>query len=103
MDTDNTPNLESEAWLLHNNYCQAEGVANLNLVPETGCLVSIGFAKTLGGSGGYARYIAICPDGSTESGFQPADTDGPLPEQPAPLRRDPGTHVCMSVFCLGDL
>jgi hypothetical protein len=26
-----------------------------------GCLVSIGFAKPLHGTGGYARYVAICP------------------------------------------
>ena len=42
-------------------YTQAEGVANLNLVPETGCLVAIGYPKLAGGLGGYACYIAICP------------------------------------------
>ena len=47
--------------MLHNGYAQAEGVANLSQVPETGCLVTIGFAKFAGGLGGYARYIAICP------------------------------------------
>jgi kynurenine formamidase len=53
-----TASLEGEAWLMHNNYAQAEGVTNLWDVPEIGALVSIGFAKTEGGTGGYARYVA---------------------------------------------
>jgi kynurenine formamidase len=61
LDTDTTPTLEGEHWLMHNGYTQAEGVANLDLVPETGCLVTIGYPKFQGGLGGYARYIAICP------------------------------------------
>ena len=61
LDTDSTPTLEGEAWLLHNGYAQAEGVANLEQVPEKGALVAIGYPKFKGGLGGYARYIAICP------------------------------------------
>ena len=61
LDTDATPTLEGEAWLMHNGYAQAAGVANLDKVPETGALVAIGYAKFGGGLGGYARYIAICP------------------------------------------
>lgn len=61
LDTDSTPTLEGEYWLLHNGYTQAEGVANLDQVPETGSLVTIGYPKFQGGLGGYARYIAICP------------------------------------------
>ncbi len=61
LDTDDTPTLESEAWLLRNGYTQAEGVAHLDKVPEKGALVTIGFPKLQGGTGGYARYIAICP------------------------------------------
>ena len=61
LDTDTTPTLEGEYWLLHNHYCQAEGVTNLDKVPESGALITIGFAKPEGGTGGYARYIAICP------------------------------------------
>ena len=61
LDTDTTPTLEGEYWLMHNGYTQAEGVANLDQVPETGCLVTIGYPKFQGGLGGYARYIAICP------------------------------------------
>ena len=61
LDTDTTATLESEAWLLRNGYTQAEGVANLDKVPETGALVVIGYPKFGGGTGGYARFIAICP------------------------------------------
>lgn len=61
LDTDTTPNLEGEAWLLRNGYTQAEGVAHLDQVPEAGALVTIGYPKFQGGTGGYARYIAICP------------------------------------------
>ena len=61
LDTDTTPTLEGEAWLMHHGYTQAEGVAHLDKVAETGCLVAIGYPKFKGGTGGYARYIAICP------------------------------------------
>ena len=61
LDTDSTPTLEGEAWLLRNGYTQAEGVAHLDQVPETGALVEIGFPKIGGGLGGFARFIAICP------------------------------------------
>jgi kynurenine formamidase len=61
LDTDTTPKLEGEYWLMHNGYTQAEGVANLDKVAETGCLIAIGYPKFAGGLGGYARYIAICP------------------------------------------
>ncbi|MBO9999825.1 MAG: cyclase family protein [Cyanobacteria bacterium SID2] len=88
LDTDTTPNLEGEYWLLHNHYSQAEGVANLDRVPEAGALVAIGFAKPEGGTGGYARYIAICPP-DWPYGVSVLDTPGvPLPVQPYPLRRD---------------
>jgi kynurenine formamidase len=87
LDTDLTDSLEGEAWLMHHDYMQAEGVANLDQVPETGCLLSIGFPKIKGGSGGYARYVAICPTLSP-FGVSVADAPGaPLPRQTAPLRR----------------
>ncbi len=88
LDTDTTPTLEGEYWLMHNHYCQAEGVANLDKVPEAGALVTIGFAKPEGGVGGYARYIAICPP-DWKYGKTIAEAPGaPLPRQPHPLRRD---------------
>jgi kynurenine formamidase len=86
LDTDDR-GLEGEAWLMHNNYCQAEGVANLDLVPEAGALVSVGFAKPLGGTGGFARYIAIAP-ADWPHGVSVRDLPGaPLPLQPHPLKR----------------
>lgn len=88
LDTDTTPTLEGEHWLLHNDFVQAEGVANLDKVPEAGALVTIGFAKPEGGSGGFARYVAIAPADWPE-GVTIAEAPGaPLPRQPAPLVRD---------------
>jgi kynurenine formamidase len=87
LDTDTTPTLEGEAWLLHHGYAQAEGVANLDGVPATGCLVSFGFPKFKGGLGGYARYIAICPP-STEKGVPASDADAPLPSFGSDLHWD---------------
>ena len=88
LDTDTTPNLEGEYWLLHNHYTQAEGVANLDKVPAAGALIAIGFAKPEGGTGGYARYIAICPP-DWSYGVSVLEAPGaPLPVQPYPLRRD---------------
>jgi kynurenine formamidase len=81
LDTDSTPTLEGEAWLMHHGYAQAEGVANLDRVPATGCLVDIGYPKFQGGLGGYARYVAICPPSSTKRGVR----IGHVPE--APLRK----------------
>ena len=87
LDTDMTPTLEGEEWLMHNNFLQIEGVANLHMLPPSGCLISIGFPKLAGGTGGFCRLIAICPPewphGQTVA-EQPA---APLPVQRAPLRR----------------
>jgi kynurenine formamidase len=79
LDTDTTPTLEGEYWLMHNGYTQAEGVAHLDQVPETGCLVAIGYPKFQGGLGGYARYVAICP-----SDWQYGVSVGEVPEAPLP-------------------
>jgi len=93
LDTDNTTNLEGEAWLMHNDFAQAEGIANLDLVMPAGCLVTVGFAKPLRGTGGYARYVAVCPSG-WRHGMTISEAPGaPLPKQPAPLRRDGKTGV----------
>ena len=37
--------MEGKSWVLHNGYAQAEGVANLDGVPATGCLVTISLPK----------------------------------------------------------
>ncbi len=87
LDTDSTPTLEGEYWLMHNGFAQAEGVANLDKVPETGCLVQIGFPKFGGGLGGYARYVAICPP-DWAFGSVPSAADAPLGRYPRRLHWD---------------
>jgi kynurenine formamidase len=87
LDTDTTPTLEGEAWLMHNHFTQAEGVTNLDQVPATGGLITIGFAKPEGGTGGYARYVAIAPAEWTFGTTIQEAPGAPLPRQAAPLRR----------------
>ena len=84
LDTDTTPTLEGESWLMHHGYTQAEGVDNLDDPDPTGCLLSIGYPKFKGGLGGYARYIAICPPGS-KHGAKISSKDAPLPRKSKPL------------------
>ena len=79
LDTDTTSTLEGEYWLMHHGYTQAEGVTHLDKVPETGCLITIGYPKFKGGLGGYARYIAICP-----ANWKYGVTVGQVPEAPLP-------------------
>jgi kynurenine formamidase len=88
LDTDSTPTLEGEAWLLNNGYTQAEGVANLDQVPETGALVAIGYPKFKGGLGGYARYIAICPPGWRYGVSVGQSPESPLAKAAKPLHWD---------------
>jgi kynurenine formamidase len=94
LDTDTTPTLEGEAWLMHHGYTQAEGVAHLDEVPATGCLISIGFPRFKGGVGGYASYTAICPP-SWKHGVKVSGRDAPLPKIAKPLHWDQteGTRV----------
>ena len=93
LDTDTTPNLEGEAWLMHNGYTQAEGVANLDQVPETGALVAIGYPKLQGGLGGYARFIAICPPDWKYGVAVGEVPEAPLPRLEKPLHWDTRTGV----------
>jgi kynurenine formamidase len=85
LDTDTTPTLEGEAWLLQNGYTQAEGVANLDQVPESGALVAIGYPKFGGGVGGYARFVAIAPAGWKYGVTIAGTPDSPLPKAASPL------------------
>lgn len=88
LDTDTTPTLVGEYWLMHHGYCQAEGVANLDKVPEAGALIAIGYPKFQGGTGGYARYIAICPP-DWPYGVSIKEAFGaPLPKSDKPLHWD---------------
>jgi len=85
LDTDTTPKLEGEDWLMHNGYAQAEGVAHLDQVAEKGCLIAIGYPKFGGGLGGYARYIAICP-GDWKYGVSVGEVaEAPLAKREKPL------------------
>jgi hypothetical protein len=97
LDTDTTPTLEGEAWLMHHGYAQAEGVANLDRVPETGALIAIGYPKLKGGTGGYARYVAIVrPIGDS------APVSGP-PMRHYPNRRDSCIGMTKPARAYGDL
>ncbi len=88
LDTDTTPDLEGEAWLLRNGYTQGEGICNLDQVPPTGALVAIGYPKFGGGTGGYARYIAICPSDWPHGVSIDWSKESPLPKQSKPLHWD---------------
>ncbi len=88
LDTDTTPTLEGESWLMHHGYAQAEGVANLDQVPEAGALVAIGYAKFQGGTGGYARYVAICPPSWPHGVTIDQAPGAPLPRSEKPLHWD---------------
>lgn len=88
LDTDTTPTLEGESWLMHHGYAQAEGVANLDQVPETGALIAIGYPKFLGGTGGFARYIAICPPDWKYGVSVGQVPEAPMAKQASPLHWD---------------
>ena len=88
LDADTTATLESEAWLLRNGYTQAEGVANLDQVPEAGALVLMGYPKFEGGTGGFVRFIAVCPP-DWKYGVSVGEVpDSPMPKAARPLRWD---------------
>ncbi|MER9316253.1 cyclase family protein [Mesorhizobium sp. M0659] len=88
LDTDNTPNYASETWLMRNSFAQAEGVANLDQMPESGGLIEIGFAKPEGGTGGLARFIGIAPSDWKYGVTIEQQPGAPLPTYTQPLRRD---------------
>jgi kynurenine formamidase len=88
LDTDDTaPRFEAETWLLKHNFAQAEGVANLDQVPESGALIAIGFAKFEGGTGGFARYVAIAPASWPHGVTIGQESGAPLPTHVHPLAR----------------
>jgi kynurenine formamidase len=89
LDTDSTPTLVGEHWLMHHGFAQAEGVANLDEVPATGCLVDIGYPRFGGGLGGYARYVAICPPGTKHGARIGKVPEAPLRKYAKPLHWDP--------------
>jgi len=61
MDTDATPELASEKWLLTHGHWQIEVMANLDQVPATGAIIVVTWPKPRGGLGFPARAFAILP------------------------------------------
>jgi kynurenine formamidase len=61
MDTDITPGLDSEAWLLRHGHWQIEVMAGLDKVPATGALIVVTWPKPEHGLGFPARAFAILP------------------------------------------
>jgi kynurenine formamidase len=93
LDTDSTPTLEGESWLMHHGYAQAEGVDNLEQVPPKGALVEIGFPKFGGGLGGYARFIAICPPNWKHGVSVGEEPEAPLTKYDSNLQWDTATGM----------
>jgi kynurenine formamidase len=88
LNTDMTSTLEGESWLMHNGYAQAEAVDNLDKIPEKGALVMIGYTKFQGGTGGFARFIAICPPDWRYGVSVGEVKDSPLPKMNKALKWD---------------
>ncbi len=93
LDTDSTPTLEGEYWLMHNGFAQAEGVDNLEQVKSKGCLIEIGYPKFGGGLGGYARFIAICPPNWKHGVRVGQEPEAPLEKFSSNLQWDTATGM----------
>jgi kynurenine formamidase len=61
LDTDITPDLKSETWLLRHGHWQIEVMAHLDQVPATGALIVVAWPKPKGGLGFPVRAFAIVP------------------------------------------
>lgn len=61
LDTDTSPDLKSETWLLRHGHWQIEVMANLDRLPATGALIVVAWPKPKGGLGFPARAFAILP------------------------------------------
>jgi len=61
LDTDTTPDLRSETWLLRQGHWQVEAMANLDQAPATGALIVVAWPKPKGGLGFPVRAFAILP------------------------------------------
>lgn len=61
MDTDTTPGMDSETWLLRNGHWQIEVMTNLDQVPPKGALLVVAWPKPRGGLGFPVRAFAILP------------------------------------------
>lgn len=61
LDTDTTPNMESETYLLGAGHYQIEAMANLDKVPATGAWIVATWPKVKNGLGFPARVFAVLP------------------------------------------
>ena len=61
LDTDITPSMDSETWLLRSGHYQIEVMANLDQVPATGAVIVVTWPKVENGFGFPARAFAILP------------------------------------------
>jgi kynurenine formamidase len=61
MDTDTTPTMESQKWVLEQGHYQIEVMAHLDEVPPTGALIVVSWPKVENGFGFPARAFAILP------------------------------------------
>jgi kynurenine formamidase len=61
LDTDTTPALVSETYILTHGHYQIEAMANLDQVPPTGALIVVTWPKVQDGLGFPARAFAIVP------------------------------------------
>lgn len=61
LDTDITPEMVSETYILKSNHYQIEVMANLDQVPEKGALIVVTWPKVKNGLGFPARAFAILP------------------------------------------
>ncbi|QRN55686.1 cyclase family protein [Dyella caseinilytica] len=61
LDTDTTPHMDSETWLLQHGHYQIEAMAHLNEVPATGAVLIAMWPKVKNGEGFPVRVMAVVP------------------------------------------
>lgn len=61
LDTDTTPRMDSETWLLQHGHYQIEAMAHLDQVPATGAVLIAMWPKVKNGDGFPARVMAVVP------------------------------------------
>jgi kynurenine formamidase len=66
LDTDTTPKMESETWLLQHGHYQIEAMAHLDQVPATGAVLIAMWPKVRNGDGFPARVMAVVPANASQ-------------------------------------
>lgn len=61
LDTDTTPKMDSETWLLQHGHYQIEAMAHLDQVPATGAVLIAMWPKVKDGDGFPVRVMAVVP------------------------------------------